>query len=569
MKKRLLTFFILIFSTFSMNAAKILPKKAVIVISEKASPATIYAAKALQENLNTAFHKTLEIITDKKGKKSFEILVGNTNRFEYPEKNLTEGSYRIKSYQNGIYINGGGNRGVIYGVYRFLEDFCGFHYYSTKTGYNITEKTYLQIEDIDIVYDSFFEYTETDWLSPRDPLFSVINGLNGGECRKIPQEMGGDIKFLSEFCHTLTNQFCSKEKYYKSHPEYFALYNQRRNPNQLCLTNDDVYKIVLEEVLDILKEKYNPDEPIQIISLTQADNSCFCQCKKCQAIDEENKSHAGSMLYFINKISNAVKEAGYDNVFIDTFAYTYTRTPPKNIIPNDNVIIRLCTIECCFSHPLSDPKCEQNIKFIKDFEDWHRICKKLYIWDYTNNYSQTAGLFPNLNVIQRNIQCFYEHGAAGVYEEGNYYINQCDTEFGELKAYLISRCLQNPYCNYDKELQDFLRNFYGVKWKYIYEFLTIINKNASKDHLSIYQGMKKTLSLTDNQIKQCEACWKKAKTGTLDSFQLDNILRSELSWRYWKYCNNILEFSDSDSYEENKSKLFDDFKKFNVTRMKE
>jgi len=263
-----------------MNAAKILPKKAVIVISEKASSATIYAAKALQGNLNTAFHKTLEIITDKKGKKSFEILVGNTNRFEYPEKNLTEGSYRIKSYQNGIYINGGGNRGVIYGVYRFLEDFCGFHYYSTKTGYNITEKTYLQIEDIDIVYDSFFEYTETDWLSPRDPLFSVINGLNGGECRKIPQEMGGDIKFLSEFCHTLTNQFCSKEKYYKSHPEYFALYNQRRNPNQLCLTNDDVYKIVLEEVLNILKEKYNPDEPIQIISLTQADNSCFCQLKK-------------------------------------------------------------------------------------------------------------------------------------------------------------------------------------------------------------------------------------------------------------------------------------------------
>ena len=39
---------------------------------------------------------------------------------------------------------------------------------------------------------------------------------------------------------------------------------------------------------------------------------------------------------------------------MDTLAYRYTRQAPKTIKPADNVIIRLCSIECCFSHPLAE-----------------------------------------------------------------------------------------------------------------------------------------------------------------------------------------------------------------------
>ena len=38
------------------------------------------------------------------------------------------------------------------------------------------------------------------------------------------------------------------------------------------------------------------------------------------------------------------------NVRIDTLAYQYTRKPPRTIRPRANVIIRLCSIECCFRH---------------------------------------------------------------------------------------------------------------------------------------------------------------------------------------------------------------------------
>ena len=42
------------------------------------------------------------------------------------------------------------------------------------------------------------------------------------------------------------------------------------------------------------------------------------------------------------------------------------------------------------------------------------------------------------------MQILYEHNVKGVYVEGNYYVDKCDTEFSELRAYMISKCLQDP-----------------------------------------------------------------------------------------------------------------------------
>ena len=38
-----------------------------------------------------------------------------------------------------------------------------------------------------------------------------------------------------------------------------------------------------------------------------------------------------------------------------------------------------------------------------------------------------------LLVLHKNLQSFYEHGIRGVYEEGNYYVYLCDTEFSDLR----------------------------------------------------------------------------------------------------------------------------------------
>ncbi|MDO4420412.1 MAG: DUF4838 domain-containing protein, partial [Ruminococcus sp.] len=322
---------------------------------------------------------------------------------------------------------------------------------------------------------------------------------------------------MSAFCHTFGSQFCSRDKYFESNPEYFALHDGRRQNEQLCLSNEDVYNLVLSEVMELLKEKHDPGKSLQIISLTQADSSedaKMCQCDNCKAIDDENGSYSGTMITFVNRIAREVKSAGYDNVAIDTFAYRYTRKAPSKVVPEDNVIVRLCTIECCFSHAIDDENCSENVALMEDLRAWSKICNRIYVWDYTTNYAHTLGIFPDFGVLQRNIQVFYENNVAGVYEEGNYYMNECDGEFGELRSYLLSKLMQNPYLDYDKCMNEFLKSYYGKGWQNIRQFIDMTVEKAVPDgeHLKIYDPMHKTLGFTGDDIQKADSLWENAKS---------------------------------------------------------
>ena len=53
-----------------------------------------------------------------------------------------------------------------------------------------------------------------------------------------------------------------------------------------------------------------------------------------------------------------------------TLAYQYTRQPPATTVPRPNVVVQLCSIECSFAVPLSDPT---NTAFTDDLIAWNAI----------------------------------------------------------------------------------------------------------------------------------------------------------------------------------------------------
>ncbi len=519
--------------------------ESVIVVSADASATDIYASQRLKHYLDRITGKNIEIVTDFDSSE-YEICVGETNRDKTDFSESADGSYIITSTDKRVIINGAGNKGTINGVYAFLEKFCGCHWYEVQVIIAPENSTLTVPADIDIKYTPFFEYTETDTASSRDIEFSLANGLIGGAYRDFTAEQGTAVEYLGRFCHTMTTFFCKSETYFDEHPEYFALRNGKRTPNQLCLTNEKVKDIVTAEVLELLESEHNPDADIQIVSLTQHDNFDYCQCNNCKAIDEENGSQSGTMITFVNEIARRVKEHGYDNVVFDTFAYQYTRKAPSQVKPREDVIVRLCSIECCFGHTLDDPKCEQNVDFMNDLRKWGKICNRIYIWDYVHNYAQTLCIFPNFGVLQRNVQIFYENNVKGLYEEGNYYIDNSDAEFAEMRTYLLSKLMQNPYLDYEAEMSGYLDGVYGPGGCYIREFIDIITEHAVTDskHLSIYQSAENTLyNMTDEDVEKCNKLWEKAKAAVETDKQLQQIRRSELSWRYWKAANKRGEFS--------------------------
>ncbi len=527
-----------------------------VVLADSADANLIAAGETLSRYMTSVTGKAFNVTSSGDGLK---FTLGYSS-------DIADNGYVIETAENEVSILGNGTRGVIHGVYAFLEKYCGCDWY-TSALYSIPENPALVIPNGEKTeYTPFFEYTDTDWRSPRDVEYSLANGLNGSPYRSIPAELGGTVEYISGFAHTLGSQFCSRDTYFESNPEYFALHNGIRQSEQLCLTNEDVYNLVCSEVMALLKERHDPEKSLQIISLTQGDsgaNAKMCQCVSCRAVDDKNGSHAGTMIAFVNRIAKDVKAAGYENVAIDTFAYRYTRKAPAVVIPEENVIVRLCTIECCFSHALNDENCEVNAALMADLAEWSKICKRIYVWDYTTNYAHTLGIFPDFGVLQQNMQVFYENNVVGIYEEGNYYMDVCDGEFGELRAYLLSKLMQNPYIDYDACMNEFLEAYYGNGWQNIRQFIdmTIEKPVPEKRHLKIYDTMDNTLGFTDEDIKKADKLWVDAKSAAQTDTHLKNIERSEICWRYWKGFNRY--------DKEESQQLIADIKALGITKINE
>ncbi len=564
-----------------------------IIIGENASVSEKNAAEKLKKYLKEISGINLEIERDTVEDTEKEIIIGKTSRegisYTIDRENLGDDGIVIKTVGEKIILSGAEQRGAIYSVYNFLEKYFDCHWFT----YDLTvipqsEKLIIPSE-IDYTYVPDITFRSTDWISaPRSNEYKAANGLNDGIYGFISDEYGSCIQYASSFGHTM--QSLVDKAYFDEDPTLFALGKQSRarTTDQLCLTNERTLEITIASVRKWLDK--NPRA--EIVSVTQNDNQNYCVCENCKKIDKEEGSHAGTMIRFVNAIADNIKD-DYPNVMVDTFAYQYTRTPPKITVPRDNVIVRLCSIECSFSTPLNSGECKANTEFAEDLRAWSQICKNLYIFDYTTNYAHFLAPFGNFDVLQENLKFFRDNNITGVYEEGNYMASKSDGEFAELRSYMIARLMWDPDCDIDKLMYDFCKAYYGDGAQGIIDFINFIDENNGghfielsnwwitpfpseiefKTGTNIYTPITfaATLRADEDDIEKVNAMWQTALDGAGTDWQMENTERSMLCWRYWKACNKYGEFSDKNEearIEENK-KLYEDFVRFGITYIAE
>ena len=231
-------------------------------------------------------------------------------------------------------------------------------------------------------------------------------------------------------------------EFFAEHPDYFSLVNDKRictkNDSQMCLSNPDVLRIMTERIKAVMREQ--PQHLMYSVSQNDGDNPC--ECENCQAILNKYGGESGLILWFVNQIADSIKDE-FPDKFISTLAYHYTQTPPKNIRPRDNVVIRLCNFRGCFSHSLSE-ECARNAPFVNDIAEWSKIAKHLFIWDYVVSFDHYPIPFPNLRILQPHIQFYRDHNTFGYYPQAISFTR--GGEFAHLRAYLLAKIDVEPGC---------------------------------------------------------------------------------------------------------------------------
>ncbi len=154
-----------------------------------------------------------------------------------------------------------------------------------------------------------------------------------------------------------------------------------------------------------------------------------------------------------------------------------------------NVIVRLCSIECCFAHRLENCPAQENRRFREDIEAWQPVAPLLYVWDYTPNFAHYQQPFPNFDALQGNVRFFVKHGVKGLFEQGNYSAGG-HGEMGPLRAYVLAKLLWNPDADVQKQSDEFLRGYYGQAAAKLRAYLELTHRPGREQglHAHIYDS---------------------------------------------------------------------------------
>lgn len=450
-----------------------------IVVDSTASVSEKTAATELQTYIREISGAEIPIVNDLRTR-GRRIYVGYNDRVSRilgaKDIDVLDETFTYESRRRNLFIYGGSQRGTMYGVYSFLENELGCRWFSptcTKvpkaTKWRFKKLNHTESPAIKYRYSNYFNITNADDWSAHNKQNYQWN---------VRTNQYGNLEGYWS-AHTM-GLFVPQGEFFAAHPEYFAERNgERVSDGQLCLTNPEVMTICRERLLKVMDR-----EPLyRIYSLSQNDNFGFCECEECKKIEEQYGGHSGLILWFVNQVADEVKKVHPDK-YVGTFAYQYGRKPPVGIAPRDNVVIRLCSIECCFAHPM-DAGCPQNASFMEDLEGWKQIAPHLFIWDYIVNYAQYLAPWPNFQVLAQNIKIFKESNAIGIFEEAQYQSN--GSEFQEMKTWVTAKLLWNPDQDVNVLVKEFIEGFYGQAAPKIQAYYDLCQSLVKPDlHYGIY-----------------------------------------------------------------------------------
>lgn len=400
---------------------------------------------------------------------------------------LGEEGFFIATAGPHLLIAGGRVRGTLYGVYAFLEKYLGCRWYDSTVSM-IPRKDRIELPPAILdVQKPAFSQRFIQWGDFRyDPDLAARNKANQGP--KLSDIHGGSFPGASRW-HTFEFLLDSK-KYFQDHPEYYALRDGKRVAAQPCLTHPEGTKLLIEKV-----KQWMRDEPrTRVFHVSQNDNDAHCTCPDCARLDAQEESPQGSLLTFINRVADEVKDE-FPGRYVMTFAYAYSEKAPKNLKPRPNVIIQLCTFASCsiFDYETDGMlyKSERG-SFGPNMKRWQELTKNIFIWDYAGSLCHHLMPTPNLNRLGPNLRFLSTGGYSGYFAQAP---DACYGNMGglnSLRAWLLARLAWDTSFDVAKGMDGYLADYYGKAAPPIREYIALHHDSAPPH--DTYRGDNKRLA---------------------------------------------------------------------------
>ena len=415
-----------------------------------------FAAKDLARCLTAVSGKKYEAATEGK-KAAGDIVLGI-------DPKLTDQEWRIENRNGILYIEGCSTPGIVYGIYNFLEKYAGCAWLDPDTeilpfqpGWklpqvNETGKPAFWRREVYIA-----DVIDSTWrLRNRENVRALIN-FNYGRPRDN---------------HTFS-YYIGKIK----DPKLFKVAKSGGKCRTLCMTDPEVRKIVLEELIENIEKDRKGKGPSfnlpRIYDISQLDGGSGgeCWCDSCRKLAEKEGSYSGPNLDFVNYLARGIAKK-YPDIYLTTFAYSYTTEPPKTIKAEKNVIIRFCS--SWIFNPLVEGTPQAKL-----LEEWKKKADYLAVWSYWRTFKGT--LFPQVKKrsdMQKEFRFCNKMNVKIYFAEDE---NPLNRSFSMMQHWLALKLMEDPGRDVFQLSETFMRGYYGKAAPMMAKYLDYLEKRQTEN----------------------------------------------------------------------------------------
>lgn len=398
---------------------------------------------------------------------------------------------RILTKDKTVYIVGGEDQGVLYGVYDFLKMNFGFEVYykdcyDIDTGVKNVKLCNYNVTDVpDIPYKARVGILQCESQDMDDYMFAYrLRTTDNLEDMMflIHKELGNQGSASDKLHNSL--YYLPKEQYQDKNPEFYSTKGE-----QLCYTahGDGV---AYQKMIDICAQKveqslkwYTKDRyPIMnTVHIGIMDNWQSCECSACKSFAAaHNNAESAAVYKFVQDMARKVvdwmnlpENAAYkrDDLQFTFFAYQWTLKPPfeikddeiiiaDDIVPDSDLKIKPFNAFSSFDYSVKMDD-SSNAEQIEYASQWAKYVSDGWSWTY--------GCFFNDYFCFYDPYTFYEDYYKWLYEQKYQYTfaqfhsrqRGADTGFYTLANYITSKLMWDSSLKTSELMDNYFKAMYS------------------------------------------------------------------------------------------------------------